>query len=98
MSTSAIIILILLMGLVIGGMIGAIILLNRNEQKKRAFQIITGQSAADANHSQNDNPDKRRANMAKRLHKDKEGAPKKISSLASMLRQAGWGGMSVGKF
>lgn len=96
MSTGAIIILVILMGMLIGAMITAIIVLNRNEQKKRAFQIITGQSVSEAAHKQIDHPDKRRANMAKRLHK--EGNPsKKISHLESMIRQSGWR-ISVGKF
>jgi tight adherence protein B len=98
MSTTAIIVLVILMGLIMGGMIGAIILLNKNEQKKRAFQIITGQSVSDAAHDENGNPNKRRANMSKRLQKEKDGAVKKISTLESMLRQAGWGNVSVGKF
>lgn len=98
MSTGAIILLVLLMGLVIGGMVGTLILLNRNEQKKRAFQIITGQSLAEARDKQSDSTDKRRANMAKRLQKEKDGEkPKKISAIESMLRQSGRK-ISVGKF
>lgn len=98
MSTTAIIVLVILMGLIMGGMIGLIILLNKNEQKKRAFQIITGQSVSEAAQDEHNNPNKRRANMAKRLHKDKDGAVKKISALETMLRQAGWGHVSVKKF
>lgn len=98
MSTGAIIVLILLMGLVIGGMIGTLMLLNRNEQKKRAFQVITGQSLSEAANNQDHNPNKRRANMAKRLQKEKDGEkPKKKSALENMLHQSGWK-ISVGKF
>jgi len=99
MSTGAIILLVVLMGLVIGGMAGALVLLNRNEQKKRAFQIITGQSVTEMDAGKNDNPNKRRANMAKRLQREQEGEEvKKISQLESMIRQTGWSNMSVGKF
>jgi len=91
--------LVVLMGLVIGGMAGALVLLNRNEQKKRAFQIITGQSVSEMDAGKNDNPNKRRANMAKRLQREQEGEEvKKISQLESMIRQTGWSNMSVGKF
>ena len=74
MSTGAIILLVILMGLVIGGMVGTLLLLNKNEQKKRAFQIIAGQSATDGSDNKDGNPNKRRANMAKRLQKEQEGA------------------------
>lgn len=97
MSTGAIIVLALLMLLIIAGMIGAIILLNKNEQKKRAFQIITGQSVSDVADNKDDNPNKRRANMSKRLQKE-GGDVKKTPQLVTMLRQAGWGHVSVGKF
>ncbi len=86
------------MVLIMIGMVGAIIVLNKNEQKKRVFQIITGQSVSESLRDQGNTPDKRRANMAKRLQKDKEGEVKKISTLETMLRQAGWGNISVGKF
>lgn len=93
-----IILLVVLMGLVIGGMAGTLMLLNKNEQKKRAFQIITGQSISEAADSKDNNPNKRRANMAKRLQKDKDGAEvKKKSALELMLGQSGWD-MSVKKF
>lgn len=99
MSTGAIILLVVLMGLVIGGMVGTLMLLNKNEQKKRALQIITGQSTTDGADNKDGNPNKRRANMAKRLQKEQEGAEvKKISQLESMLRQTGWQNVSVGKF
>lgn len=98
MTGGAIILLVVLMGLVIGGMAVAIILLNKNERKKRALQIIIGRSGTESAGYQGDNPHKRRANMAKRLHKDKEGSARKISPLAGMLMQAGWGYISVGKF
>ena len=98
MTASAIILLIILMGLVIGGMVGTLMLLNRNEQKKRAFQIITGQSVAEAKHKEDRNPQKRRANMGKLLQKEKNGdKPKKASPLETMLRQSGWK-ITVGKF
>lgn len=92
MSTGAIILLAVLMILVVSGMVVALIILNKQEQKRRAFQIITGQSLSDsADDRKNANPDKRRANMAKRLQKEKEGdGVKKISHLKSLLGQSGW--------
>ncbi len=99
MSTTAIIILAFLMVLIIGVMGGIFILLNRNEQKKRTLQIITGQLSSDSTDSDHKNPHKRRANMAKRLQKNEEDPDsKKISPLESMLRQSGWGHISVAKF
>ena len=99
MSTGAILLLIVLMGLVVAGMVVALIILNKNEQKKRVLQIINGQSGLDgSDDSKGNHPDKRRANMAKRLQKEKEGVEvKKISQLQSMLRQSGWQ-ISAAKF
>ena len=80
-------------------MAGTLVLLNKNEQKKRALQIITGQTLSEINQSKNVDPNKRRANMAKRLQKDDDGSKeKKISHIQSMLRQAGWGDVPVSKF
>ena len=65
------------MVLIVAGMAGTLILLNKNEQKKRALQIITGQTLSEMNESKNVDPNKRRANMAKRLQKDDDGAKAK---------------------
>lgn len=99
MTTGAIILLVVLTIVIMAGMAVTLMLLNKNEQKKRALQIITGQTVAELSESKNADPNKRRANMAKRLQKDDGGEKvKKISHIESMLRQAGWGDVSLGKF
>lgn len=82
-----------------GGMAGTIFLLNLNEKKKRALLIISGKSGADTSDSQGNNPNKRRANMAKKLQKNEDDTEiKKLSPLVSMLRQSGWGHITVMKY
>jgi tight adherence protein B len=99
MSTTTIIMLVFLMVLIMSGMVGAVFLLNLNEKKKRALLIISGKSGADTSDSQGNNPNKRRANMAKKLQKNEEDTEvKKLSPLVSMLRQSGWGHITVMKY
>lgn len=87
------------MVLIVGGMAATIFLLNLNEKKKRALQIISGKSGLEKNDNPNGNPNKRRANMAKRLQKDEDDTSvKKISPLVSMLRQSGWGHVTVTRY
>lgn len=87
------------MVLIMGGMAGTIFLLNLNEKKKRALLIISGKSGADTSDSQGNNPNKRRANMAKKLQKNEDDIEvKKLSPLVSMLRQSGWGHITVMKY
>lgn len=87
------------MALIICGMAGTIFLLNLNEKKKRALLIISGKSGADTSDSQGNNPNKRRANMAKKLQKNEDDIEaKKLSPLVSMLRQSGWGHITVMKY
>lgn len=87
------------MVLIMSGMVGAVFLLNLNEKKKRALLIISGKSGADTSDSQGNNPNKRRANMAKKLQKNEEDTEvKKLSPLVSMLRQSGWGHITVMKY
>lgn len=90
------IVLLLFVSLVIiGAMIGGVFLLNKKEQKNRALHIITGQTGPEKQ-KKDESPHKRRANMAKRLHK--EGAEsQKASPIELLIRQSGWQ-MSVGKF
>lgn len=99
MSTALIITIVCFTVLIIGGMVGTVFLLNLNEKKKRAYQIISGKSGSDMNDGKNGQPHKRRANMAKRLQKEEGDLEiKKISPLVSMLRQSGWGHISVTKY
>jgi len=99
MSNTAIFILVILLILIAGGMVATIFLLNLNEKKKRALQIISGKSGLEKNDNPNGNPNKRRANMAKRLQKDEDDTSvKKISPLVSMLRQSGWGHITVTRY
>jgi tight adherence protein B len=99
MSNAAIIILVILMILIAGGMVATIFLLNLNEKKKRALQIISGKSGLEKNDNPSGNPNKRRANMSKRLQKDEDDTSvKKISPLVSMLRQSGWGHVTVTRY
>jgi tight adherence protein B len=99
MSNNAIIILVILMVLIAAGMVATIFLLNLNEKKKRALQIISGKSGIEKNDNPSGNPNKRRANMSKRLQKDEDDTSvKKISPLVSMLRQSGWGHITVTRY
>jgi tight adherence protein B len=99
MSNNAIIILVILMVLIAAGMVATIFLLNLNEKKKRALQIISGKSGIEKNDNPSGNPNKRRANMSKRLQKDEDDTSvKKISPLVSMLRQSGWAHITVTRY
>lgn len=87
------------MVLIVCAMGATIYLLNLNEKKKRALQIISGKSIGDSDESENSNPHKRRASMAKRLQKNEDDTEeKKLSPLVSMLRQSGWGHITVAKY
>lgn len=98
MSISMIILIVVLAGLLIGGMAGVLMLLNRQEQKKRALQIISGQLSQDEGDKKKNSADRRRADMAKKLQQNETPKTKKAEVLGDLLRQAGWGHISAKKF
>jgi tight adherence protein B len=99
MSYPIIIMIIILAVILLGGMALAMVMLDKREKKKKALQIILGQSALNTEADKKNDPHKRRADMAKRLQKNENDeevkAPPKI---LTMLRQAGWGHVSQTRF
>lgn len=98
MSLTMIIVILVVSFLIIGGMIGVLNFLNAQETKKRTLQILTGQSVQDDTASKKNSADKRRAEMARKLHESGAQKTKKAAVLADLLRQAGWGGITPQKF
>jgi tight adherence protein B len=98
MSISMILIIIVLTVLIVGGMAGVFILLNKQEQKKRTLQILTGQAVQDDSASKKNSADKRRADLARKLHENESPKTKKAAVLADLLRQAGWGDTTPKEF
>ena len=93
-----IILIVFLTILIVGGMIFLLSFLNRQEQKKRTLQIITGQVVADDSDRNKNNSDKRRADMARKLQQNDSPKTKKSNLLIDLLRQAGWGHIAPKKF
>lgn len=93
-----ILIIIVLTVLIVGGMAGVFILLNKQEQKKRTLQILTGQAVQDDSASKKNSADKRRADLARKLHENESPKTKKAAVLADLLRQAGWGDTTPKEF
>lgn len=98
MSVPMIVLIVVLSVLIVGGMVGVLHFLNRQEKKKRTLQIIAGQSVQDDSNSPKKNADKRRADLAKKLQQNENPKAKKSAGLADMLRQAGWGHIAPKKF
>ncbi len=98
MPVSMIILIIALTVLIMGGMAGMLIFLNKQEQKKRTLKIITGQAVVDESGAKQNSSDKRRAEMARKLQQNQNPKTKKSAVLSDLLRQAGWGDVTPKKF
>lgn len=100
MNVLALIIIVLLI-LVIAGTIGAFMIAQENQRKKRNVSLIQGRSGgAEKQDSENDKQNKRRAEIARKLkeNKDEDQSKKdKKRNIGLLLEQAGFS-MSVTQF
>ncbi len=80
------------------GMAGSILILNRKQSQKRAISIISGKPLAATEDSTKEILDKRRAEMAKKLHDNEGPKTKKTAALRDLLRHAGLSNFSIKKF
>jgi tight adherence protein B len=98
MTPMMIIVLVVLGTFILAGMVGAIVLLNRQEQRKRNLSIITGKSGDDIVDTSRNSANKRRADLARKLQQNEKPQTKKSAVLSDSLQQAGFWNVTPKKF